>query len=1015
MISINITVLRKEKQMKINRSVMIIFALTLAILLGSGVTLAEDIPTLSAANEKGTVTSTEEKPDVDLNSPADERVVVVYHEGGDIADLGLNRDTVEAASSVSDDVDLIQPKDGASAEALAAAIDRNDKVEAAFVDADIPVMGLPNDKELSYTSGSSRADAVYTQTKAVNTWDQITGNDTVKVAVIDTGCQTQHEDLTGKTEAVKDYFSTSKEYPKYNAYPGEDLAYHGTRVCGIIGATANNGVGIAGVTGTANVKIVPYRAGGTYNGDADLRLFAIVAALNDIAKDDSIRVVNMSFGIVENAVTQNSIDTMSYYVKKNVNAGKVMVAAAGNHGATSSALCYPAACEGVIGVGALSCNFSNGSSTPTIDKYSSSAANASVDVTAPGQYVRSTYMYSSTFGTSTYDSVSGTSFSTPIVAGEAAMLLAAAPDLSAAQVEQIIESTAKDLGAAGRDDAFGYGIVQFDKALARVKKDPVDPNADLYRVSPQKAAYTGRAVNVTVDKADAAAGDVTNITITDASGKIVSAPVDIGTYTVRVDTAANQTYNAATGLVVGTLTISNPSEFVPSVYYRTHVENIGWQPYVRDAEMAGTTGLSYRLEAMTVKLDNSGLSGNIEYRTHVQNIGWEQNWKTNDAISGTNGKGYRLEAMQVRLTGELADYYDVYYRVHAQNFGWLSWAKNGEESGTAGFGYRLEGMQIVLVKKGETPPSLNPAANDDRAYIIQGEQNIHPDNRVAYRTHVENIGWQSYMVDGQSAGTSGLGYRLEGMNIKLNRPAYDGSVEYRTHIQNIGWETQWKKDGEMSGTDGKGYRLEAMQVRLTGEMAERYDVYYRVHAQNFGWLNWAKNGEQAGTEGFGYRLEAMQLVLVPKGQGLSTFNPACDRNEAFIKKTKDIAISMARAQGYDQIYEGTLRFCTTASSVNEIFPQNLTFGYPLPYRLPYAVLCLDKAENILATVHANGRPLFTHSSDHVNLANNVGSWQGYHGKRIVVGFRSVNADWPSQANVLWETCSAHDATLIWKD
>ncbi|MBR0383179.1 MAG: hypothetical protein IJH61_00630, partial [Eubacteriaceae bacterium] len=123
----------------------------------------------------------------------------------------------------------------------------------------------------------------------------------------------------------------------------------------------------------------------------------------------------------------------------------------------------------------------------------------------------------------------------------------------------------------------------------------------------------------------------------------------------------------------------------------------------------------------------------------------------------------------------------------------------------------------------------------------------------------------------------------------------------------------------------------------------------------------------------------------------------------------------ARAQGYDQIYEGTLRFCTTASSVNEIFPQNLTFGYPLPYRLPYAVLCLDKAENILATVHANGRPLFTHSSDHVNLANNVGSWQGYHGKRIVVGFRSVNADWPSQANVLWETCSAHDATLIWKD
>ena len=321
-----------------------------------------------------------------------------------------------------------------------------------------------------------------------------------------------------------------------------------------------------------------------------------------------------------------------------------------------------------------------------------------------------------------------------------------------------------------------------------------------------------------------------------------------------------------------------------AVAYRTHVQNVGWQSYVGDGVMAGTTGKSLRLEAMNIKLQNMKVSGSIQYRTHIQNIGWEKNWKANGATSGTSGKGLRLEAMQVRLTGDMAKKYDVYYRVHAQNFGWLKWAKNGASAGTAGFGYRLEGMQIVLVQKGKSLPGIKPASRDDRAYIVNGNQNIHPRNLIAYQTHVENIGWQPFMVDGVSAGTSGLGYRLEAMNIKLNNPKYSGNVEYRTHIQNVGWESKWKKNGQSSGTSGQGLRLEAMQVHLTGEMAKKYDVYYRVHAQNVGWLGWAKNGAKAGTEGYAYRLEAMQIVLRPKGKALPSYSPASNRKEAFIKR-----------------------------------------------------------------------------------------------------------------------------------
>ena len=76
------------------------------------------------------------------------------------------------------------------------------------------------------------------------------------------------------------------------------------------------------------------------------------------------------------------------------------------------------------------------------------------------------------------------------------------------------------------------------------------------------------------------------------------------------------------------------------------------------------------------------------------------NFVSNDAVSGTAGRSLRLEAIQINLTGDISKVYDVYYRVHAQNVGWLDWAKNGEESGTEGYGFRLEGIEIKLVEKG---------------------------------------------------------------------------------------------------------------------------------------------------------------------------------------------------------------------------------------------------------------------------------------------------------------------------
>jgi hypothetical protein len=228
-----------------------------------------------------------------------------------------------------------------------------------------------------------------------------------------------------------------------------------------------------------------------------------------------------------------------------------------------------------------------------------------VDLAAPGENV-----YTTSF-TGDYANDSGTSFSSPIVAGACGVLLAANGNLSASDVETALTTTALDLGDPGKDDYFGHCLIQLDQALAKV----------------------------TTDKPLAA-------------------------------------------------------------LYKTHIQNIGWEPqFKRNGELSGSSGLGYRLEAISITLDNPGYDVDVTYRTHIQDVGW-QDWRYNGDPSGTSGAGLRLEAIQIKLTGADADQFDLYYRTHVQNLGWLGWAAADEQSGSSGYGYRLESIQIMVVPKG---------------------------------------------------------------------------------------------------------------------------------------------------------------------------------------------------------------------------------------------------------------------------------------------------------------------------
>ena len=313
-----------------------------------------------------------------------------------------------------------------------------------------------------------------------------------------------------------------------------------------------------------------------------------------------------------------------------------------------------------------------------------------------------------------------------------------------------------------------------------------------------------------------------------------------------------------------------------SLTYQTHVQNVGWQAPVGMGQVSGTSGQSLRLEGLKINLKNTtGISGSITYATHIQSIGWQtavvltttgtSSTEVKGGLSGTEGKSLRLEAMRINLTGNLALNYDIYYRVHAQNVGWMGWAKNGADAGTAGQSFRLEALQIVIVFKGAAAPAdtYNGIPRTAGAPAMIDPSIVSSSIPYNATVHVQSIGDRTYSsaTGATILGTTGSSLRLEAITLGFPSPTI--SINYRVHIQNIGWQ-DWKTSGQMAGTSGQSLRLEALAINLSGTNSSNYDVYYRTHIQNIGWTGWAKNGQECGSAGYGYRMEAMQIVIVQK-------------------------------------------------------------------------------------------------------------------------------------------------------
>jgi len=282
--------------------------------------------------------------------------------------------------------------------------------------------------------------------------------------------------------------------------------------------------------------------------------------------------------------------------------------------------------------------------------------------------------------------------------------------------------------------------------------------------------------------------------------------------------------------------------------YNTHVQNDGWKSYVSTGQVSGTSGRSLRLEGIHIKLTGMGNNtGSVNYQVHVQNDGWQKAF-SDGAMAGTTGRSLRLEGIKIWLSGDIANHYDILYRTHVQNIGWQGWVKNGELAGTTGRSLRLEAIQIALSPK--TAEAASGASSQAG---------------VSYVGHVQNVGWQDWVNNKATAGTTGRSLRVEALSMMLIPGKYKGGIAYQTHVQNIGWQGE-VRNGTTAGTTGQSLRVEAVRIKLTDDVAKYYDVYYRTHVQNYGWLDWASNGRDSGSTGMSLRVEAVQVVLVAKGK-----------------------------------------------------------------------------------------------------------------------------------------------------
>jgi thermitase len=432
-------------------------------------------------------------------------------------------------------------------------------------------------------------------------WDISTGSNVIDIAIIDSGVDPSHPDLAAKLLQGYNFLTGNTDT--------HDVLGHGTAVAGAAAALGNNSVGVAGIAWqNAIVPLVVLDA-------TDYASYSNIASAICYAADHGVRIVNVSIG------GSSSSSTLQNAVNYAWNKGTMIFASAMNN--SSGTPYYPAACANVVAVSATT-------SSDTLAGFSNFGS--WITVSAPGANI-----YTTNNGGG-YGAWNGTSFSSPITAGLAALILSVNPTLSNAQVVDIIEKNADDLGAAGFDQYFGYGRINVYKSLVAAQTiapqtDTTAPAASV--TSPANGDTVLGAVQVNVMATDNVGvakvelyinGNLFAVDSTTPYGfywdttQVADSAYDL--YAVAYDAAGNVGQSSHISVSVNNIPDTAPPQV--SIISPASGSKVGSKATVRAAasDNKGVTG-------MELYIDNS-----LKAKVNSGSLTW--NWNTNKIAAGAH-------------------------------------------------------------------------------------------------------------------------------------------------------------------------------------------------------------------------------------------------------------------------------------------------------------------------------------------------------------------------------------------
>ena len=462
-------------------------------------------------------------------------------------------------------IHVLQLPPNASEVAMAHAFGQQDEVEFAEPDAICPVQDVtPNDPLFSGSEWHLK------KISCPTAWATNTGSSGITVAVLDTGVNANHPDLAPRI------------VPGWNVYNNtadtSDVYGHGTEVAGTIGACTNNGTGVAAVTW--NCRIMPIRISAT---DGSATYSAMAAGLT-WAADHGARVANISYM----ASTSAAVTSAAQYFQSK---GGVVTSSAGNYATFDSSADNPY----ILTVSATDSNDS---------LYSWSNTGNNVDLAAPGS------VYTTT-ADGNYGSAAGTSFSAPIVAGVAALVISQNPNLTGQQVQDVLKQGADDLGTVGWDPQYGWGRVNAAKALAlaggggSLAAPPAAPIVDttppvVSFASPASGAVVANTMSVQVSASD-------NLAVASVSLSVDG--VSLGTDSAAPYSFSWPTLNYANGAHTLTAQAVDTSGNIATATLSVTVNNVPdtTAPTVSIVSPAGGTSLNGNVTVQASASDNVGV------------------------------------------------------------------------------------------------------------------------------------------------------------------------------------------------------------------------------------------------------------------------------------------------------------------------------------------------------------------------------------------------------------------------